>query len=188
MKLTKTVAVPLVGALLLIGTGAVVASTSAQPNGTSNTVPVAAPTQAPLPTAGTTVKPVKEDTALTDALDSLVTKGTITAEQKTAVLDAVAAERAARRTERQANRAQMQELWADGVITKEEFDKLPADSPLRTMTGLMDDGKITADELRGLRKMVGGGRGHGMWGGKGQGNDNGNGPVATPAPSAATSG
>ena len=81
----------------------------------------------------------------------------------------------------------MQEFWADGVITKEEFDKLPADSPLRTMTGLMDDGKITTDELRGLRKMVGGGRGgHGMWGGKGQGN--GNGPVASPAPSAGTSG
>jgi hypothetical protein len=187
MKLSKTVAIPLVGALLLIGTSAVVASTSAQPAGTPDTVPLVAPTQAPLPSAGTTIKPMKDDTALTDALDSLVTKGTITAAQKTAILDAVAAERTARRTQRQADRAQMQQFLADGVITKEEFDKLPADSPLRQMTTLMDDGKITADELRGLRGMMGGGRGGhgrggGMWGGMGQG------PNASPAPSAGTSG
>ncbi len=98
---------------------------------------------------------------LSDVLDDLVTKGTITATQKTAILDAVKAERTVRREARQearkaareqakANRQQLKGFLADGVITQEEFDKLPADSRLRKVTGLMDDGKITTDELKAL--------------------------------------
>ena len=119
------------------------------------------------------MKPPKTDTVLSDVLDDLVTKGTITTAQKTAILDAVKAERAVRREARQearkaareemkANRQQLKGFLADGVITKEEFDKLPADSLLRKVTGLMDDGKITKDELKAL--------GRGFMGGKGNGN------------------
>jgi polyhydroxyalkanoate synthesis regulator phasin len=138
------------------------------------------------------VKPVKTDTVLSDVLDDLVTKGTITAAQKSAIVDAVAAERAVRREARQearkatreqakANRQQLKGFLADGVITKDEFDKLPADSSLRKMTGLMDDGKITTDELKALGRGFMNGKGNGqgwLWKGKA--------PVASP--SAGTSG
>jgi len=187
MKIGKTAVIPLVGALLLVGTGAVVAATSNDPAGSTVTVPVAAPTATPAP--GTTTRPVRTDTALDDALDSLVTKGTITAAQKQAVLDAVAAERTTRMQERQANRQQMRDFMADGVITKDEFDKLPADSPLRQMTTLMDDGKITLDELQALGRGFKGGGGHGgMGGGMGGGMRGWGDPAATPAPTSGTSG
>ena len=61
-----------------------------------------------------------------------------------------------------ANRQQLKGFLADGVITREEFDRLPADSLLRKVTGLMDDGQITRDELKSL--------GRGLMGGKGRGN------------------
>ena len=121
-----------------------------------------------------------KDTALDKVLDDLVTKGTITAAQKTAILDALAAERATRQAERKAAQAERKALrekvkgfLSDGVITKAELDQLPADHPLRQLTSLMDDGKITLDELqslgRGFMKDLGGGRGkgHGMGGGMG---------------------
>ena len=50
---------------------------------------------------------------------------------------------------------------ADGVITQQEFNQLPADSPLRKLTTLMDDGKITSDELRELGRGLFLGNGHG---------------------------
>jgi len=110
-------------------------------------------------------------------LDGLVNKGTITAAQKTAILDALAAERATRqadrqalRAARQAARAQLRGFLSDAVITKAELDQLPADSPLRQMTSLMDDGKITLPELRALGRAftkglgLGGRMGGGMGG------------------------
>ena len=184
MKLTRTtVVVPLAG-LLLIGAAGAVAATSGDP-ASATPVVVAAPSATPAPSAGTTVKPEPKDTVLTDVLDSLVTKGTITAAQKTAIEDAVTTERTARRTARKADRQQLKDFFADGVLTQDEFNKLPADSPLRTLTTLMDDGKITTDELKTLGKgLFGGGRGGhgmgGMFGGRG-----GNG--ANPAPSASPS-
>ena len=70
-----------------------------------------------------------------------------------------------------ADRQQLKDFLADGVITQDEFDKLPADSPLRKMTGLMDDGKITTDELKALGRgfMKGKGNGGHGWLREGQG-------------------
>ena len=53
----------------------------------------------------------------------------------------------------EALRAQAEKIkgfLADGQITQAELDQLPADSPLRKLTNLMDDGKITTDELQSI--------------------------------------
>jgi polyhydroxyalkanoate synthesis regulator phasin len=189
---TTTIGIPLAIVLLVGAAGAVMATSGGQSAPVAQPPAAASPT--PTPSPGTTVKPVKTDTVLSDVLDSLVTKGTITAAQKTAIVDAVTAERTARREARQearkaareqakADREQLKGFLADGVITKAEFDKLPADSWLRKMTGLMDDGKITTDELKTLGRglMNDKGNGHGwFWKGKT--------PAASPSPTTGTSG
>jgi len=172
VKLSKTLVVPLAGLLLVVAAGVVLATSGAAPAADPGTVIAAAATASPAPAAGT--KPAKppKDTALTEVLDDLVTKGTITSAQKTAILDALAVERTARQAERQAAKAERKALQekvkgflSDGVITQAELDQLPADHPLRKLTTLMDDGKITLDELKslgrgGMKDMgIGGGRG-----------------------------
>lgn len=191
MKLNKTLGIPLAG-LLLVGAAGAVLATTGSPTGTgSGSVVPAAASASPAPSAATT--PVQKDTALSDVLDQLVTKGTISSSQKAAILDAVTAERQARQTERRAARQQLRDFLSDGVITQDELNKLPADSPLRQLTNLMADGKITTDELRSLgRGVLGelGGRGFGahgpghgrMFGGQGAN------PGASPAPSAGAAG
>jgi hypothetical protein len=166
VKLSKTLVVPLVGLLLVVAAGAVLATSGAAPAADPGTVIPAAATAAPAPAAGT--KPVKpaRDTALTSVLDDLVARNTITAAQKTAILDALAVERTARQAERKALREKVKGFLSDGVITKAELDQLPADHPLRKLTTLMDDGEITLDELKtlgrgGMKEMGFGGGGHG---------------------------
>jgi len=195
MKLSKTVAVPVVAALLVLVAGAVVVTASSAPTANPEAAALAAATPTPAPPTGTFPKRDIDDTALADTLDSLVAKGTITAAQKTAILEAVVADRTARQAERKAARQQMQDFLADGQITQDELDKLPADSPLRQLAGVMDDGKITLDELRGMGKGMFGGRGgghgmgKGMWGGPmGGGMPGWDDPDASPAPSAGTGG
>ena len=194
MKLNRTtVVLPLAGLLVIAGAGAVFATTAQAPvTGSGDTVVPAAESPSPSPASGATTpaKPAPTDTALTQVLDDLVAKGTITEAQKKAVLDGLVAERTARRDARKANRDQLKSFLADGVITQEEFNQLPADSPLRTMSGLMDDGKITTDELRSLRRETRQGLGRGLGRGqlKGIFGGNGNGPAASPAPSTGTSG
>jgi polyhydroxyalkanoate synthesis regulator phasin len=173
-------------ALLVVGAaGAVLATSGATSGGGTGAVVPAAESPSPDPSAATTPGwTVDKDTVLSDVLDDLVAKGTITEAQKTAILDAGAAERTARQTERQQARQQLQAFWSDGVLTQAEIDQLPADSPYRQLTTLLDDGKITADELQGLGRgfRMGGGRGgHGMGGGM-WGT-----PDASPAPSASPS-
>jgi polyhydroxyalkanoate synthesis regulator phasin len=195
MKPTRTSLVAVLAAALLVGaTGAALAA-SREPAAPPAPVPAAA-TPSPAPAWG---GPRVRDDLLAGVLDDLVAKGTITEAQKGAILDGVAAERSARQEERKAareqakaDRQQLKEFLADGVITKAEFDKLPATSPLRTLTTLMDDGKITTDELQELgRGMFPGGKGNGHgWGKgwlKGNGHGWGNGPMqaapsASPAP------
>ena len=193
MKLnTTTIGVPL-AIVLLVGAAGAVMATSGGP-AAPEAQPPAAASPTPTPSPGTTVKPLKTDTVLSDVLDDLVTKGTITAAQKTAILDAVtASERPARRLARRPARpprSRRRRIASSSRASsrtasspQEEFDKLPADSSLRKLTGLMDDGKITTDELKTLGRglMNGKGNGHGwFWKGKA--------PNASPAPSAATSG
>lgn len=192
MKLNKTLVLPL-AALLVVGAAGVVLATTGSPSsgGTDGVVPAAA-SPSPSPSAGT--KTGMNDTLLSDVLDQLVSKGTITAAQKTAILDALTAERQARITQRQQERQQLRDFLSDGVITQDELNKLPADSPLRQLTTLMADGKITIDELRSLgRGFLGelgglgiGGRGfgHGMGPGGGMWGP----PNASPSPSTGTSG
>ena len=193
MKLSKTLVVPLAGLLLVVAGGAALATSGAAPAADTGKVVPTAETAAPAPSAGTTVKPEK-DTALTEVLDDLVAKNTITAAQKTAILDALKTERAARLAERKAAREEQKALQqkikgflSDGVITQAELDQLPADHPLRKLTTLMDDGKITTDELKSLGR--GGMKDLGIGGGRGWKNGQGGMPfVPKPAASPTTSG
>ncbi|HYO43448.1 MAG TPA: hypothetical protein VES19_09655 [Candidatus Limnocylindrales bacterium] len=170
MKPTRTsLVIVLAVTLLAVATGAVMA-TSSVPSASGPQVPAAAsPTSAP----SSSTAPRATDNLLTGVLDDLVAKGTISEAQKKAILDGVATERTVRKEARKAareqakaDRQQIRDFLADGVITQAEFDKLPAASPLRTLATLMDDGKITADELKTLGKgwnRVGkGGNGWGM--------------------------
>ena len=180
MKLSKTLVVPLVGLLLVFAAGAALATTGSSPVSSTGGVIPAASTPSPTPSAAT-LKPARE-TALDKVLKDLVTKGTITAAQRTAILDALTAERATRQADRkaaqagrkaaQAERKALQQkikgFLSDGVITKDELDQLPANHPLRQMTALMADGKITLDELkslgRGWAQGLGIGKGgHWIW-------------------------
>ena len=172
----STVVVPLAVVLLVGAAGAVLAT----PGGPSSPAAPAAQPAAENPTAtaapAATAKPAKpaRDSALTDALDTLVADGTITAAQRQAVIDAVASERKVRfdafkvkREEAKAQFKQVRTFLEDGVITQQEFDQLPADSHLRKLDSLMEDGKITTEELKELgRKLFNSARGH-FWGGKG---------------------
>lgn len=184
MKFCKTLVIPLAGLLLVGAAGAALATSAAAPAvDTGSVIPAV---ESPSPSATTTTKPPR-DGALTDVLTDLVTKGTITAAQKTAILDALGAERTARQAERAADRAARQAerekvrgFLSDGVITQAELDQLPADHPLRQLTTLMDDGKITLDEL----KSVGRGALKGMGMGGGHGWMRGAGPNASAAPTA----
>jgi len=194
MKATRsTLVLPLAGLLVLAGAGAAVAANGGSAaTGSTPVVPAADPSASP--STGTTTTPKEpRDTLLSDVLDDLVTKGTIDAGQRQAILDALDAERTARRQERE----QLREFLADGQITQDELDQLPEDSPLRRLTTLLDDGTITLDELRDLGGGFGfRGRGHGFGHGFFGGGPGGDGPAplapttpdASPAPSSGTSG
>lgn len=176
MNLGKTLVLPIAGLLLVGAAGAVMATSGPAATAGANAVVPAAEAATPAPSAA--ANPAIKDTLLSDVLDRLVTKGTITAAQKTAILDALGAERAARRTERQQARQQLRSFLADGQITQDELNQLPADSPLRKLTSLMADGKITVAELRDIGRGLLGLRGiGGMGGGMMQG-----GPNAAPTP------
>ncbi len=185
MKLSKTTLVIPLAAILLIGAAGAVMATSGSPAAPEAQVPAAA-TPTPAPSSGTTTKPVAKDDVLTSVLDDLVAKGTITAAQEKAILDRVTAERTIRQAARKAardlakaDRQQIRDFLSDGMITRDEFDKLPADSQLRNLTGLMADGKITTDELRALGRGLFGGKGHGF--GLGHGGNKGAAPSPSPS-------
>ena len=184
MKRNRTsLVLPLAGLLVVAGAGAALATSGDRDSSTNTIVIPAAESASPDAGSGTTTTPDKfKDTALTDVLDDLVANGTITESQKTAILDGLAAERTARREAAKAQRQQLRDFFADGQITQDELDQLPEDSPLRQLTGVMDDGKITTDELRGLGRGFGLGHGHGHGFGKLFPKD-GTVPETSPAPS-----
>ncbi len=183
------VILPLVGLLVVAGAGAVLATAADAPAAAPAAPAAATPT--PDPAASAKPRLERTDTVLEDALTGLVTDGTITADQKSKILDAVTAERTARHEQRQADRQVLKDALADGEITQAELDKLSVDHWLRQATDLMADGKITTDELRGLGRGFKGGNGMGGMRGHGMGGHGmwGKGPAASPAASpAATSG
>ncbi len=191
MKLSKSLVIPVSLLLVILGAGAALASTGNSPAAAGAAVAPAA--ESPSPAASGAPKRVFEDPALASVLDDLVTKGTISAAQKQAILDGLQAERAQRAADMKARMealraqaAKVKDFLADGQITQDELNQLPADSPLRQLTNLMDDGKITTDELQSIgRGMFGGfgGRGPGFGFGHGFGKD-GTAPGASPSPSA----
>jgi polyhydroxyalkanoate synthesis regulator phasin len=203
VKLTKTLALPIIGLLLLVGAGAVLAATASPAPSSSDAIVPAAETPSPTPTPAPTTRasrPKAADTALSDVLDDLVAKGTINESQKTAILDAVQARRDQLQADRKAaadalrqQAQQIRDFLSDGQITQDELDQLPANSPLRQLTNLMDDGKITTDELRsiggGILRELGGGRAGRLFGAHPFGGPGGGWaqPGASPSPSAGTS-
>jgi hypothetical protein len=142
-------------ALLVVGVGAAYAATDP-----------ASGTAATTTTVGT-FGFADRDGLLDEVLADLVTDGTITESQSTAITDALTAARDARIAEMEALHETMQTIIEDGVITTEELAQLPDDHPFNQLDDLLDDGQITLDELRGLGGFGFGGPGHGhhgfMW-------------------------
>ena len=186
MKLTKAIVLPIASAVLVVtGAGAVLAATAPASTSTPTSIVPAAASSSPAPAASS--KPMAPH--LTSVLDGLVAKGTITAPQEQAIVDAWVA----RRTELKAERGQLRTFLADGVLTADELAKLPADSPLQQLKPLMTNGQITVDQLRTigrgiLRDLRAGGtgaKGQGLGGMRGLLGGNG---VTAPSASPATGG
>ncbi|MGA7270423.1 MAG: hypothetical protein WB239_05055 [Acidimicrobiia bacterium] len=148
-----------VAALLLIGGGSLVAV--AQATETTDT------TTATNPAEGRVL-----DGPISAVLDDLVSQGVITADQSSAITDALVAKReelAAERRQRlqdwRQHVSQIRGFLDDGVITSDELSQLPESSPLRDPDGpladALGDGQITSQELRDARIFLRGfERGH----------------------------
>jgi hypothetical protein len=102
---------------------------------------------------------------LATVLADLVSNGTITQAQSDAITQALQDKVDERIAEMEARRTLIQGFVADGVITQDEINQLPADDPLRVaFDSIADDGQISLDQLRALGPF-GGPRGHGGPGG-----------------------
>lgn len=88
---------------------------------------------------------------LADVLADLVTDGTINQGQADAIVAAVEEQHTLRMQEREAFRAQMEEFWADEVLTPEELAQLPEGHPFLSdeFAEAAADG-LTKDEIREL--------------------------------------
>jgi hypothetical protein len=116
------------------------------------------------------------DGLLQSVLSDLVTKGTITQAQSDAITQALQDKVTQQQADMEARRTLIEGFIADGVITQDEINQLPADDPLRVaFDSIANDGQISLDQLRDLGPFGGpGGRGgpggmHGpggmfMWG------------------------
>lgn len=121
------------------------------------------------------------DGLLSQVLADLVKSGTITQAQSDAITNALQKAVADQQTQAEQQRQQLQQEWtliqgflSDGVITQDEVNQLPADSPFRqAFNSIAQNGKVTTEQLQQL--MPGFGRGHGM-GGFGPRRGNGIGP------------
>ena len=144
------------------------------------TVAAAAPTITPVATsavntitgADTDVSqaPFGRGDLLEQVLADLVEAGTITQGQSDAIIAALTDEVQTRRTAAQEHRELMLGFIADGVITQDEIDQLPADSRLSELwNSIAEDGQVNVEDLRGLGPGIGRGRGHGPGMGPGQG-------------------
>ena len=178
MKLHKTLILPVTVAALVIvvGAGAVLASTGAGAGGTgASGVSLTAST----PTAA----PARKAPVLTGVLDGLVANGTITSAQEQAILGAWTAEQGTLAAQRRADIQQLRKFLADGVLTQAELNQLPANSPLRQLAPLMKNGQLTVAQIRalglGILRNVGLG-GVGRLGGARVATPNGAAPTASP--------
>lgn len=138
-----------IAALMLIGGGSLVAVAQATDTTDAATGPA---------TMGSRVM----DGPLSQVLDDLVARGVITAEQATAITDALQAKRRELAEDRQQRLqewrdelSQIRGFLDDDVITSDELAQLPQDSPLRDPSGpfadALQDGQITRQELQEAR-------------------------------------
>jgi polyhydroxyalkanoate synthesis regulator phasin len=140
---------------------------------------------------------------LDQVLSDLVTAGTITQEQSDAITKALQQAITDKQTQAEQQRQEAMQEWqqiqgflSDGVITQDEVNQLPADSPFRQVfDSIAKNGQVTLDQLEQLRMLggpgigpgMGGPGGHGPWGPGAPGNGNGNGygdgqnPPASPS-------
>jgi len=158
-----------------------------------------APDQPHLPFGPMGLKGVADD-VLSKVLADLVANGTISQAQADAITNAVKDEIANRQDAAQKLRQQWQDtanklktFLQDGVITQDEIDTLPADSPLRiAFDSIAKDGQVTLDQLKNFLPFGGeyhagpGGFGKGLWGFPGTPGDQPNEeqPSEQPAPTA----
>jgi polyhydroxyalkanoate synthesis regulator phasin len=104
---------------------------------------------------------------LNQVLSDLVKAGTITQAQSDAITGALQTAITDQQTQAEQQRQQMQQQWTqiqgflqDGVITQDEVNQLPADSPFRQVfDSIAQDGKVT---LQQLQQLGGFGMGPGM--------------------------
>jgi hypothetical protein len=135
---------------------------------------------------------------LDQVLADLVKAGTLTQAQADAVTNGLQQAITDRQTAIEQQRVLIEGFVADGVITQDEIDQLPADSPLRqAWDSIAKDGQVTLDQLRQLGPGFGPGRGHGFGPGFAPGGhgpwfhgpwDNGSGSDQTPQASPSTNG
>ena len=185
---------PIAGFLLVAGAAVATAAPTVL-EAAKGVVAAASPAPSTDPSTGTTTSGPHlgfADDLLQSVLSNLVTKGTITQAQSDAITQGLQDEITQRQADAQARRTLIEGFIADGVITQDEINKLPADDPLRVaFDSIANNGQITLDQLRNLGPLGGpGGRGdHGggffVWG-SGHPDNDGDDP-ANPAPSASPS-
>ena len=153
---------PVAGFLLIAGAAVAAAAPSI--------VSVAAPSTA----ASDEAIGLRAGGILEEVLADLVDEGVITQEQSDAIVAALETKAEERRAEAEARREELRQTWEqiqgfleDGVITQDEINQLPEDSPLRdAFNSIAEDGQITVEQLREL----------GPWGGHRFGPRHGDGP------------
>ncbi|HEY7024936.1 MAG TPA: hypothetical protein VH371_08255 [Candidatus Limnocylindrales bacterium] len=127
---------------------------------------------------------------LDQVLSDLVKAGTITQEQSDAITKALQQAITDKQTAAEQQRQEAMQQWqqiqgflSDGVITQDEVNQLPADSPFRQVfDSIAKNGQVSLQQLQQLRMFnpamgpgLGGPGGHGPWGPGGPGNRNGSG-------------
>jgi polyhydroxyalkanoate synthesis regulator phasin len=188
---------PIAGFLLIAG--ATVAA--AMPGLTSTAASLIDTQDSDLKSTGVAFEVAGAGSLLDEVLADLVTQGVITQEQSDAIVAAVTTRADERRTELEAQRAQMEAMWTqiqgfldDGVISADEIAQLPADNPFTNLQDILADGQVTLEELQSVGPFGGpmfdgpgrghghGFRGHGFWLGGPDVNDPGTDTTPTPSP------
>jgi hypothetical protein len=184
---------PIAGFLLIAG-ATMAAAAPAVIDSVKGNVVAADPSSSPgTTTTGTDLHHPGQD-LLTQVLSDLVSQNVITQAQSDAITQALQDKVTQQQADMEARRQLIAGFIADGVITQDEINQLPADDPMRVaFDSIANNGQITLDQLRGLGP---GGFGFGhdgpMMHGRGPGGmwfvdpDGNNNPSASPSPSASS--
>jgi hypothetical protein len=144
---------PIAGFLLIAGAAAATAAPTLL-DAAKGVVAAASPAPSGAPSTGPTTDGPHfgfADDLLNSVLSDLVSKGTITQAQSDAITQGIQDEITQRESDAQARRTLIEGFIADGVITQDEINQLPADDPLRVaFDSIANDGQISLDQLRNL--------------------------------------